>query len=83
MFVILILSPKLISGSCHLNMRRSGEFYRRLKREKVVRLAGFEPTTPGSASQCSNPLSYKRVMKLSAISIQEYRRQMALIADDC
>ena len=49
----------------------------------MVRLAGFEPTTPGSASQCSNPLSYKRVMKLSAISVQEYRRQMALIADDC
>ena len=29
-------------------------------RKGVVRLAGFEPTTPGSASQCSNPLSYKR-----------------------
>ena len=27
---------------------------------QMVRLAGFEPTTPGSASQCSNPLSYKR-----------------------
>ena len=45
----------------------------------MVRLAGFEPTTPGSASQCSNPLSYKRVMKLSAIGIQEYRRHLALM----
>ncbi len=33
--------------------------------EKVVRLAGFEPTTPGSASQCSNPLSYKRKLAAS------------------
>ena len=33
--------------------------------EKVVRLAGFEPTTPGSASQCSNPLSYKRILAVS------------------
>ena len=35
---------------------------------KVVRLAGFEPTTPGSASQCSNPLSYKRIKNLPAVS---------------
>lgn len=27
----------------------------------MVRPAGFEPTTPGSEDQCSNPLSYGRL----------------------
>ncbi len=52
----------------------------------MVRLAGFEPTTPGSASQCSNPLSYKRVKKLSDISIQLSGLPSAcgaLTADSC
>ena len=31
-------------------------------------MAGFEPTTSASAGQRSNPLSYKRTLKLSAIS---------------
>ena len=28
--------------------------------EKLARLEGFEPTTPGSEDRCSNPLSYRR-----------------------
>ena len=40
-------------------IRGQGSFYAVI----MVRLAGFEPTTPGSASQCSNPLSYKRKIK--------------------
>ena len=36
----------------------------------MVRLVGFEPTTSASAGQRSNPLSYKRLVKLSAFSPQ-------------
>ncbi len=40
----------------------------------MVRLVGFEPTTSASAGQRSNPLSYKRLVKLSAISPQPLGR---------
>ena len=29
---------------------------------QMARLAGFEPATPGSGGQCSNPLSYRRAI---------------------
>ncbi len=33
----------------------------------VARLEGFEPPTPGSEDQCSNPLSYRRTTAAGAI----------------
>ncbi len=57
-----------------------------MPRRRVVRLAGFEPTTPGSASQCSNPLSYKRML---AVSYQRSAARImlapagALLPDSC
>ncbi len=40
--------------------------------KNMVRLAGFEPATPGSVDQCSNPLSYRRVILLYVVSRMSY-----------
>ncbi len=36
---------------------------------KIVRLEGFEPPTPGSEDQCSNPLSYRRLQRKESYQI--------------
>lgn len=35
----------------------------------LVRLEGFEPPTPGSEDQCSNPLSYRRLRRKESYQI--------------
>ena len=45
---------------------------------EVVRPEGFEPTTPGSEDQCSDPLSYGRILKISLSEI-EYRVMAFLV----
>ena len=61
------LPPSPIAGKPDLSIPRPATGGRAGKaRDDRVRPEGFEPPTPGSEDQCSNPLSYGRAAELSA-----------------